>query len=271
MNKFIKYLKRILKLINLEEMQILPGHLAFNIVLMIVPVFSLIGVLVSNIGVSKILTALTGNVPNAVISMIESALNVESNNFNLFLFIILSFWMVSGGCRAIISASNVIYKVKDVSVLKTFIKSFLMVIILFLLIAFMIIVPVFGDMIFNFINNYFKIDKISLIVDIYHFIKYPISIILMFFSIKLLYTIAPSITIKSRYMNTGAWFTTISWFTLTRIYSYHLNNNSNYNLYYGSLSNILILFVWIYLLAFLFTIGLTLNADNYSSIKDEND
>ena len=71
-------------------------------------------------------------------------------------------------------------------------------------------------------------------------------------------------------MNNGAWFTTISWFVLTRIYSYHLNNYSNYNLYYGSLSNILILLVWVYLLAYLFTIGLSLNADNYFVSFKEN-
>ena len=35
MNKFKSYIKRIIKLINLEEMKTLPGHLAFNIVLMI--------------------------------------------------------------------------------------------------------------------------------------------------------------------------------------------------------------------------------------------
>ena len=33
--KFKSYIKRIIKLISLEEMRILPGHLAFNIVLMI--------------------------------------------------------------------------------------------------------------------------------------------------------------------------------------------------------------------------------------------
>ena len=44
---------------------------------------------------------------------------------------------------------------------------------------------------------------------------------------------------------------------------YRRNNYSNYNLYYGSLSNILILLVWVYLLAYIFMIGLSLNADNY--------
>ncbi len=262
MNRFKSYIKRIIKLINLEEMKTLPGHLAFNIVLMIVPIFSIIGVIGSSFEITKIINALDNNVPDAVLNIIDSALNITNNDYNLFLFIIFSLWLVSGGCRAIIQVSDVLYKAKT-STLKNYIKSFFMVIILFGLITFILIVPVFGDTIFKFLNHHFTKNGVNLISKIYHFSKYPLSIILMFISIKLLYTIAPSIRIESKYANNGAWFTTVSWFISSRIYSYHLNNYSNYNVYYGSLSNILILLVWVYLLAYLFTIGIALNADNY--------
>ena len=261
--KFKSYIKRIIKLISLEEMRILPGHLAFNIVLMIVPIFSIIGVLGSNIGIDTIVNGLTNNVPDAVMSIIEAALNINSTGYNVFFFVLFSLWMVSGGCRAIITSSDILYKVKNKSSLKKYIKSFFMVIVLFLLIGFLIIVPIFGDFIVNFLNNYLKEGGSHILTTIYHLLKYPLSIIMMFILIKFLYTMAPSIRIKSKYMNNGAIFTTLSWFLLTRIYSYHLNNYSNYNLYYGSLSNILIILVWVYLLAYIFMIGLSLNADNY--------
>ena len=270
-NKFKSYIKRIIKLVSPQEMQILPGHLAFNIVLMIVPIFSIIGVLGSNIEVNTLISGLENYVPNAVLSIIESALNADSTGYNLFLFIIFGLWVVSGGCRAIINSSDILYKVKEVSAIKKYIKSFIMVIVLFLLIGFVILVPVLGDTIINFFNNYFKGNIMSFISSLYHFFKYPITIVLMFLLIKVLYTMAPSLKVRSKYMNHGAWFTTISWFILTRIYSYHLNNYSNYNVYYGSLSNILILFVFVYALSYIFMIGLSLNADNYFvSMKDEN-
>lgn len=267
-NKLTSYVKRIVKLISLQEMQILPGHLAFNIILMIIPIFSIIGVLGNSLGFNNIPNGLKGNIPDAVMIIIESALNLESSGFNMLLFIIFSLWMVSGGCRAISISSDVLYKVKNVSKIKTYIKSFLMVLVLFILIGFVIVVPVLGDFIVNFLNNYLKEEGAMIITNIYHLLKYPLSIILMFILIKFLYTMSPNFRIKSKYMNTGAWFTTISWFTLIRVYSYHLNNYSNYNLYYGSLSNLLILFVWIYLLSYLFTIGLALNADNYLRDKE---
>ncbi len=263
MKKFKAYIQRIFKLIDLNEMKILPGHLAFNIVLMIVPIFSLIGVIGSKFNLSSLINALNNNVPDAVLNIVKSALNLGATGYNLFFFIVFSLWLVSGCCRAIISASDILYKVKDTSRLKIYIKSFFMVIILFLLISFMIIVPVLGDTIFIFLNKHFNEQGMQIITTIYHIVKYPLSILLIFISIKLLYTIAPSINVESKYMNNGAFFTTISWFLASRIYSYHLNNYSNYNLYYGSLSNILILLVWVYLLAYLFTIGISLNADNY--------
>lgn len=263
MKKFKDYVKRIIKLINVEEMRILPGHLAFYIVLMIVPIFSIIGVLGSNFGVERIVNSLADNIPDAVLNIIDSALNTSSNGYNLFFFIIFSLWMVSGGCRAIIVSSDVLYKIKDSSGLRRIIKSFFMVLVLFLLIGFVIVVPILGDFIINLLNNYLQEGGMIVVTKIYHFIKYPITIFMMFILIKFLYAMAPSIHINSKYMNNGAWFTTISWFILTRIYSYHLNNYSNYNLYYGSLSNILILLVWVYFLAYLFMVGLSLNADNY--------
>lgn len=267
MNKFKSYIKRILKLVTKEEMKILPGHLAFNLVLMIVPIFSIIGVIGSNFLVDKTLGALENNVPDAVLNILENALNTSGSDYNLMLFIIFSLWLVSGGCRAIINTSDILYKIKNTSSIKSYVKSFFMVIILFVLITFMLIVPVFGDTIFKYLDNYFNETGIKIVTNIYHYIKYPVSIVAMFISIKLLYTIAPSIRIESKYTNNGAWFTTISWFIASRIYSYHLNNYSNYNAYYGSLANILILLVWVYLLAYLFTIGIALNADNYLVTK----
>ncbi len=261
MERFKKYIKRIVKLVNRDEMNILPGHLAFNIVLMVVPVFSLIGVLGSNLDLTRVLSSIENSIPNAVMEIIMAAINLNTGNFNLILFIIFTLWIASSGCRAIMSASDLLFKIKGIKGIKRYLKSFVMVLFLFILIGFIIIVPICGDFIINLLGDIF--GKSVFLTKIYHALKHPISIILMFFLIKILYMISLSIKIKPKYFNNGSWFTTISWFILTKIYSFHLNNYSSYNLYYGSLSNILILLVWVYLLSYLFTIGLALNADNY--------
>ncbi len=263
MKKIKKYLKRILKLVKLDEMEILPGHLAFYLIFIIIPVVSFTAVIGSNFNIDYSDYYINNNnIPNAVLSLINE-INVNSNNFNFLIFMFLSLYLSSRGTRAIIVSSNMLFKIKEKEEIKIRINAIFMVIVLFILIDFMIIVPIMGDIIINYLNGYFKETGILIINNIYHLLKYPVSIIFMFLFIKMLYTMAPSIKIESKFMNNGAIFTTIMWLVLSKIYSYYLNNFNHYNLYYGNMSSILILLVWVYLLSYIFVVGLALNADNY--------
>ena len=59
----------------------------------------------------------------------------------------------------------------------------------------------------------------------------------------------------------GIWLCILNlfWVILTYIYSAWINNFASYATYYGSLSNIAILMLWLYWLCFVFVIGLCLN------------
>ena len=81
----------------------------------------------------------------------------------------------------------------------------------------------------------------------------------MYFFIKILYTMAPNKKIRSKSVGYGAIFTTFSWVVITNIYSYYINNIAHYSTFYGGLANIVILMFWFYLLAYAFTIGMSLN------------
>ena len=270
MNKFKKYIKRVVKLIKLDEMEFLPGHLAFYLIFLIVPVISLIGIVATGLGISTSEFILNENVPKVVANLVMGSTNIDFNNFNIFIFLVVSLWMASGGAKAIIISSNLLFKIKEKDSIKIRMRAIIMVIVLFILIVFIVTVPVLGDMIVKMITSNLHETGIQFVSNIYHLLKYPISIILMFILLKILYTMAPTINISTKYMNHGALFTTIMWFTLSRIYSFYLNNFNNYNLYYGSLSVILILLVWVYLLSYIFVIGMALNADNYLFQEKEN-
>ena len=57
-------------------------------------------------------------------------------------------------------------------------------------------------------------------------------------------------------------FTTTLWFIVTMIYSYYIKNIADYNHYYAGLGTIVMLMVWLYILAFIFVIGISLNYRN---------
>ena len=70
---------------------------------------------------------------------------------------------------------------------------------------------------------------------------------------------APDKKIPSRNVNVGAIFATGGWIIITMVYSYYINNYANYSIFYGALANIVILMLWVYLLSYIFVIGLAMN------------
>ena len=98
-----------------------------------------------------------------------------------------------------------------------------------------------------------------MIDTIYTILQIPVSLIIIFLTVKLIYVVAPDEKVKGKYVNRGALFTTISWLVVTIVFSYYINNYARYNLVYGNLANIVILLFWFYILAYIFVIGIYLN------------
>ena len=139
-----------------------------------------------------------------------------------------------------------------------------MTILLVLLFIFIIVVLAFGDKIVNYITSLSILENISYEIKIvYAILKWPIAFFIIFILIKVLYTIAPDKKIPSKYMNRGAFFTTVMWVIITVLYTFYINNYANYNLFYGSLSNIVIIMLWVYPLSFILVIGMAINNEHY--------
>ena len=69
-------------------------------------------------------------------------------------------------------------------------------------------------------------------------------------------------------MNKGALFTTVCWIITTAVYSYYVSNIANYSLFYGSISGIIVMMIWIYILTYIFVMGIAINADEYVRFKN---
>ena len=67
----------------------------------------------------------------------------------------------------------------------------------------------------------------------------------------------------SKHTNKGAIFTTISWIVVIQIYSYWVTHFSNYDIFYGSLSNIVILMLMTYIISYILVIGIAINVKSY--------
>ncbi|HHT38428.1 MAG TPA: YihY/virulence factor BrkB family protein [Mollicutes bacterium] len=264
----VKKLYNNIKKINEKPiMSILPGQLAFFFVLSIPPLISLVGIIGSALSVSteSFINFINASFPASTSSLIIPIIEGTGINFSLIAFIIGSLLMVSKGANAIIVTSNVLYDVYEDDKIKRQIKSLFLVIMLVILLAFIIIVPVFGDTIMSLLGNIKQLENIfEELMFVYNAIKLPISFIFIYFAIKLIYTIAPDKSVKSKEVTYGALFTTLFWIISTNFYTYYVTKFAKYDVFYGNIANLIILLLWIYLLSYIFVLGMALNAGTYS-------
>lgn len=244
------------------DMLILPGQLAFFFFLSVVPIITLISYGASYLHLSIdfisnfLVKAFGHDIANLVIPIVSNQ-NL-STGYLITLFV--GYFIASNGAASIIVASNKIYGIKDSGFIKRRIKAIIMTLFIVLLFLFMLTVPLFGDKIINLVEYVNLNARITeRIVLVFKVLKGPVSWFIIFLFIKILFTMAPDRKIPSSYVNYGAIFTSISWVLVTTIYSYYINNFARYDVFYGGLANIVILMLWVYLLAYIFVIGIGLN------------
>ncbi len=257
-----EFVRKAIAIIKRPDMRILPGQLAFFLVLSMIPLLALVGTIGSKLGLSmtSFRNALESTVPDAVINTLFPADATTGLNFNVIVFFIAAFLLASNGAYSVITTSNRIYQVEDNSEIRRRSKAVLLTFILVSLLFFLILVPAFGDSLISLAEINLHNEKLaSFIRNIYHLGKYPLSLFLLYFNIKLIYILAPDKEVTSNEVRAGAMFTTIFWLLSSKIYAFYVEYFSHYDIFYGSMSNILVLLFWVYILAYIFTLGMSFN------------
>lgn len=267
MEKARKFTEKIFKLLMKPEMRILPGHLAFFLVMTLIPLVALIATITANLSIStdSIHVAIDNSMPSQIAGIINSIMAGEGINFNIIVFYASAFLLASNGAYSMINASNEIYKVEPNNIVARRLKAITMTFVLVGLFLFLIIVPVFGSSIFNVLK---EVTNDSIVVRIIQemlvILKYPLILVILFMNIKLMYVIAPDKEVPGKTTTKGALFTTLGWVLATEVFAFYIERFARYDIFYGSISNILVLLLWIYLLSYIYVLGMVINASDYN-------
>ncbi len=269
------FFKKIWEILSWPEMAVLPGQLAFFLILSLVPIITLIGYAASYFDISSnyvielIKNNFTSDVSNVLVPIIEG----KSMDISLVIMIIAMFYFAANGPASIIYTANEIHGIKQSSWFKRRLKAMIITIILVVLYLFILIVPLLGEKIISAVD-YFNIKTI--ITNILSILQGPISWIIIFIFIKTIFILAPNKRIPGKQINIGAIFTTVGWILATHLYGYYASHYIRYDIFYAGLSNIAILMLWIYLLSYILVIGLSLTTqvsktklEKNGSIKNE--
>lgn len=260
-----EFIKNILDIMKKPEMLTLPSTLAYYFVLSAVPIISIVILIATsfNLSISFITDFISNNFSEDLVNLITPIFTEQNFSLGFMIYIGVSFFLASNGSDSIIVASNMIFNLENKHYIKRRLKAFVITLIIFLLFTFMLIVPLFGEQI---ISICMSIGVRSSILDVmrmlYPVLNVPVTLMVMYFAIKLIYMIAPDDKMKSKDVTKGAVFTTVLWFLVTMIYSYYIKNIADYSHYYAGLGTIVMLMIWFYILAFIFVIGISLNYRN---------
>ena len=260
--KIKRGVKNFLTIIKKPEMEILPGHLAFSFVLSIVPTLTILTYIASifHFDLAFITDFISQAFSQEFADMLLGVNVTIMADWNFFVTLIIAYIIASNGAASVISSSNMIYGIKNSKFLKRRLKSLIMILIIILLFVFLLIFSVFGNKIIEMLQimdiSEKIITNITLIISV---LKGPVSWFIIFLFIKIIFTMAPDKKIQSNEVNKGAIFTTVGFIVVTYIYSLYTTNFARYDVFYGNLASIVVLMIWLYLLSYIFTIGLALN------------
>lgn len=263
--RFKNFFKKFLKTIRRPEMAILPGQLAFFFVLSVVPIVTLITYFASylHVSVSFVSNFLAKAFSTDIANLVRPMIQGQSMSWKFFVTLFIGFFIASNGADSVIVTSNAINGTPNTSYLRRRIKAIVMTMFMVTLFVFILLVPVFGNKIIELFQYVDLNPSITLKIEqVIRFLKGPISWFFMFMFIKIIYTMAPDDKIPSSYTTYGAVFTTILWVVITFIYSFYITHFARYDIFYGSLANLIILMLWVYLLSFVFVVGMCLNQHN---------
>ena len=258
--------KRLWQIMNEPDVRILPGQIAYFLLLSIFPMLMLVGWIVSRFSMplEDLIEFFEKTFPKNVYDTILPFIQGKGFDANVGLFIIIGFFLASNGTHSIILASNKLYGFKDDEWLKRRIKAIILIILIIGLILITMVVLAFGNDITKMIFDLLKTEtKGNNLYKTIIYIKWPITMFVILLVLKMIYVIAPDKKILAKNTTRGAIFSTISIAIITYIYSRFFLKFNNYDVFYGSLSNIAIMMIWIYLVSFIIVVGIAINVNDY--------
>lgn len=262
----LTFIKKVKEQMNHREIKALPEQIAFNLIMAIVPLLVVIVQLGTYLSLNTDLVKylITAYAPQEVQQLLLYLFDTTSAPQSGTLFVLLTaisfFWLISKGFYGISIAANTTYQVplmKFAYLERIF--SFMMLCFMILLLVVTIILALFGQAIISLVFHLLNIQVDSYMIILFNIIRSTISFISYFSFFVLLFYLAPTIKIKIHEIIPGALVTAVGWSVASIGFSFYVNYIANYNKFYGSLSVIIILLFWLYILGYTIMIGLQVN------------
>lgn len=168
-------------------------------------------------------------------------------------------YIASNGAFAIIRTLNIAYQVEETRpIWRLQLLSIAMTISIVMVFVVLLLLPVFGLLIFRYLDEVFGLPPGSWTTFL--LLRWLAVFVMTNLVLIGIYRVAPNTNVAFRKAMIGALVTSIGWQINSLGFSYYVNNFNNFSATYGSLGGVIVLMVWFYLTGLLLVLGGLVNA-----------
>lgn len=268
--KYIRYIKEFYKIgcqfskkLRDTSISAYSGQSAYMLILSFFPFFMFLIALLRYTPLSEeiLITAVETFFPTSFRSFMTSLINgifkMQSASI-LPVTVITALWLGSKSFLSLINGLNSVYEIEETR--NYFVLRFLSVLYTMLfavIILATLTLLVFGNILFYNLTNYFPIIE-HILLPIISF-RSLASFLIMLFFFALMYRNIPNKKLHFSEQLPGALLATTGWMSFSFLYSYYVDHISNYASFYGTMTMIALLMVWLYACMYILFFGGLLN------------
>lgn len=249
--------------------------IAFNIFLAFFPSLIFLLSLIPFVPIDNFQEELLGDmfsiIPENLLPLVESTINdliLKKHSVVLSLGFLLTFYFASNSVNALLSAFNSSFQItnKQHPIIQRLWSLGLLSTLVFLLFV-AVLTILFGEMAINWVQESTNFNGGITSFLLYSF-RWIIILLLMFFSISLLYNIGNPQKVKWKLVSAGTTLTTLIIILTSAGFGYYVTNFSKFNELYGSIGSLIAFLLWIKICSHILLIGFELSAKVQSQIKE---
>jgi membrane protein len=248
-----------------DDMSTYASALAFQILFSLFPFIVFLIALLGVLQLSQLFDMLRAQaaiiLPHAAMDEVNKVISEiqQPRGGMLSLGMALAIGAASSGVRATMDALNVAYDVKErrptwklylLSILYTIGFAALLVVITALLVT--------GPTAVQWLTRWSGLD--GLFAAVWVWLRWPAAMVIMCFTIALIYYVAPNIKQQFRFITPGAVLAVTIWIVASLGFNLYLQNFANYSATYGSIGTIIGLLMYFYISAAVMLLGAEVNS-----------
>lgn len=238
------------------------AQLAFFLFLSILPTLILLSQVLGlfSLSLEELQSWADINISGEGVDLIDDMLNYSPSGANSLFLAITAIWAASRVQFALIRVTN--YTLTDGAstgegYVKDRIRSIKTILVTVFTIAFSLVVLVYGPTILKLVFGRALGNEIMNAAWVAF--RWPITMGLYFLMISYNYYVLPTEKVPYRDIVPGSIFASVGFLVVTIVYNLYTKYSANYDILYGSFSNIVVLLMWFWFISWVMCLGITTN------------